>query len=179
MYATPYLSQPQISHSSIPSLHEYQSHMDHQTLYVPQIAYHSPSVSTQPMTEFPQLDSGLSVPMFSQVDDPIASLNKAMDFLSAVAASRYPSTNNKLRTFSNPRNQATIQDDRLLCNKFKGGKDKVMLVLAIRVMLLVMREIVQEDRQKLLNVIIVKTEDLNAYDSDRDDVSKAKGGSDG
>ncbi|GKA07092.1 hypothetical protein Tco_0686316 [Tanacetum coccineum] len=44
----------------------------------------------------------------------------------------------------------------LLCNEFKGGKDKVMLVLDIRVMLLVLEEIMQEDRQGWLNVIIVK-----------------------
>ncbi|GJT65551.1 hypothetical protein Tco_1017031 [Tanacetum coccineum] len=47
-------------HSSIPPSHEYQSHMDYQTSSVPQIAYHSPPVSTQPMTEFPQLDSRLA-----------------------------------------------------------------------------------------------------------------------
>ncbi|GJX29035.1 hypothetical protein Tco_0237114 [Tanacetum coccineum] len=47
----------------------------------------------------------------------------------------------------------------LLCNKFKGGKDKVMLVLAIRVMPLVPRETIQEGRQGLLNAIIVKVKD--------------------
>ncbi|GKE84533.1 hypothetical protein Tco_1558275 [Tanacetum coccineum] len=47
----------------------------------------------------------------------------------------------------------------LLCNKFKEGKDKVMLVLAIRVMLLVLGEIIHEGRQGLLNVIIVKVKD--------------------
>ncbi|GJT61914.1 retrovirus-related pol polyprotein from transposon TNT 1-94 [Tanacetum coccineum] len=62
------------------------------------------------MTEFPQLESCLAVPIFTQRDDPIACLNKAMAFLSAVASSRFPSTNNQLRTSSNPRNQATIQD---------------------------------------------------------------------
>ncbi|GJW18704.1 retrovirus-related pol polyprotein from transposon TNT 1-94 [Tanacetum coccineum] len=55
----------------------------------------------------------LAVPMFSQGDDHIACLNKAMAFLSAVAASRFPSTNNQLRTSSNLRNQATIQDTRV------------------------------------------------------------------
>nr|GEW55633.1 hypothetical protein [Tanacetum cinerariifolium] len=58
-------------------------------------------------------DECLVVPVFTQGDDPIACLNKAMAFLSAVAASRFPSTNNQLRTSSNPRNQATIQDDRV------------------------------------------------------------------
>ncbi|GJV09914.1 integrase, catalytic region, zinc finger, CCHC-type containing protein [Tanacetum coccineum] len=65
------------------------------------------------MNEFPQLDSGLAVLVFTQGDDPIACLNKAMAFLSVVAASRFPSTNNQLRTSSNPRNQAIIQDDRV------------------------------------------------------------------
>ncbi|GJX90670.1 hypothetical protein Tco_0343996 [Tanacetum coccineum] len=61
MYAAPHLSQPQISHSSIPP-----SHMDHQTSSVPPIAYNSPQSSTQPMTEFPQMDSGLAVHVFNQ-----------------------------------------------------------------------------------------------------------------
>ncbi|GJX14701.1 hypothetical protein Tco_0206459 [Tanacetum coccineum] len=63
---------------------------------------------------------------------------------------------------------------RLPCNKFKRGKDKVMLVLAIREMLLVPGKTMQEGRQALLNAIIVKTEDLDAYDFDCDDVSNAK-----
>ncbi|GKE80195.1 hypothetical protein Tco_1550195 [Tanacetum coccineum] len=84
MNAAPYLSQQQISHSSVPPLQQYQSHMDHQTSSVPQIDYHSPQVSTQPMTEFPQLDLGLTVHVFTQGDDPIACLKKAMAFLSAV-----------------------------------------------------------------------------------------------
>ncbi|GJW47550.1 hypothetical protein Tco_0079196 [Tanacetum coccineum] len=69
-------------------------------------------------------------------------------------------------------------------------KDKVMLVLAIKIMLLVLGEIMKEGRQGLLNVIIVKvkdtwlaqksdqildeTRDLDAYDSDCDDISNAK-----
>nr|GEW60272.1 hypothetical protein [Tanacetum cinerariifolium] len=57
--------------------------------------------------------SGLVVPMFSQGDDLIACLNKAMAFLSAVAASRFPSTNNQLKTSYNSRNHATIRDGRV------------------------------------------------------------------
>nr|GEW90814.1 retrovirus-related Pol polyprotein from transposon TNT 1-94 [Tanacetum cinerariifolium] len=44
----------------------------------------------------------------------------------------------------------------LLYNKFKGGKDKVMLVIARRGMLLVRGKIMQEGRKRWLNVIIVK-----------------------
>ncbi|GJR92103.1 retrovirus-related pol polyprotein from transposon TNT 1-94 [Tanacetum coccineum] len=44
-----------------------------------------------------------------QGDDPIECVNKAMEFMSVVA-SRFPSSNNQLRTSYNLRNQATIQD---------------------------------------------------------------------
>ncbi|GKA43662.1 hypothetical protein Tco_0736386 [Tanacetum coccineum] len=53
------------------------------------------------------------VPVFSPGDDLIAYLNKEMVFLTVVASSRFPSTNNELRTSSNPRNQSTIQDGRV------------------------------------------------------------------
>ncbi|GJW63443.1 hypothetical protein Tco_0115327 [Tanacetum coccineum] len=112
-YSSTYPSQPQFNQSSVPPSYPYQSQMNHQTSSVPQIAYQSPQVTTQPMTESPLVDSGFAVPVFSLGDDPIACLNKAMAFLMVVASSRFPSTNNQLRTSSNLRNQATIQDDRV------------------------------------------------------------------
>ncbi|GJT80710.1 putative ribonuclease H-like domain-containing protein [Tanacetum coccineum] len=72
------------------------------------------------MTESPFVDSGFAVPVFSPGDDPIACLNKAMAFLTAVASSRFPTTNNQLRTSSNPRNQATIQDGRVTVQQVQG-----------------------------------------------------------
>ncbi|GKB89106.1 hypothetical protein Tco_0961378 [Tanacetum coccineum] len=97
------------------------------------------------MTESPFMDSGFAVPVFSPGDDPIACLNKAMDFLTTVASSRFPATNNQLRTSSNLRNQFTIPDAGLQCNKFRGDKGKIIL-----------------------------TEDLDTYDSDCDDLSTTK-----
>ncbi|GKG11401.1 hypothetical protein Tco_0342801, partial [Tanacetum coccineum] len=79
----------------------------------PQVAYQSPQVPTQLVTESPFVDSGFAVLVFSPEDDPIACLNKAMSFLTAVAFSRFPTTNNQLITSFNPRNQATIQDGRV------------------------------------------------------------------
>ncbi|GJZ64786.1 hypothetical protein Tco_0621482 [Tanacetum coccineum] len=66
------------------------------------------------MTESPLVDSGLAVPIFSPGNDLIACLNKAMAFLTAIASSRFPSTNNQLRTSLNPRSQATIKDGRVI-----------------------------------------------------------------
>ncbi|GJT18420.1 integrase, catalytic region, zinc finger, CCHC-type containing protein [Tanacetum coccineum] len=53
---------------------------------------------------------GFEVPTFLPGDNPIAFMNKSMAFLSAVFTPSYPSTNNQLRSSSNPRNKATIQD---------------------------------------------------------------------
>ncbi|GKB28215.1 hypothetical protein Tco_0867616 [Tanacetum coccineum] len=103
--------------------------MNHQTSSVPQIAYQSPKVSTQPMTESPLVDSGFIVPVFSPEDDLIVCLNKAMAFLTVVASSR-------------------------------GDKGKVILVLVIRVLLLVMGETMQADKQWLLNATTVKVKDI-------------------
>ncbi|GJS70426.1 retrovirus-related pol polyprotein from transposon TNT 1-94 [Tanacetum coccineum] len=72
------------------------------------------------MIESPLMDSGFVVPIFSLGDDPIACLNKAMAFLTVVASSRFPSTNNQIRTSSNPRNQATIQDGRVTVQQVQG-----------------------------------------------------------
>ncbi|GKE98020.1 retrovirus-related pol polyprotein from transposon TNT 1-94, partial [Tanacetum coccineum] len=72
------------------------------------------------MTESPLVVSGFAIPLFSPGDDPIACLNKAMAFLTAVAYLRFPSTNNQLRTSSNPRNQATIQDGRVIVQQVQG-----------------------------------------------------------
>ncbi|GJW51552.1 retrovirus-related pol polyprotein from transposon TNT 1-94 [Tanacetum coccineum] len=54
-------------------------------------------------------------------DDPIACLNMAMAFLTAVTSLRFLSANNQLRTSSNPRHQATIQDGRVVkCYNYQG-----------------------------------------------------------
>ncbi|GKA20990.1 hypothetical protein Tco_0700979 [Tanacetum coccineum] len=78
----------------------------HKLFSITQVSYNN-------YDELPLLDSGLAIPVFSLRDDPIACLNKAMAFLTVVTSSRFPSTNNQLRTSSNPINQATIQDDRV------------------------------------------------------------------
>ncbi|GJZ17061.1 retrovirus-related pol polyprotein from transposon TNT 1-94 [Tanacetum coccineum] len=72
------------------------------------------------MTASPLVDSGFAIPVFSPGDDPIACLNKAMAFLTAVSSLRFPSTNNQLKTSLNPRNQATIQDGRVTVQQVHG-----------------------------------------------------------
>ncbi|GJU16521.1 hypothetical protein Tco_1144487 [Tanacetum coccineum] len=77
---------------------------------IPQLEY-APIVNQQ-QPKFPQLDSGLTVPVFKQGDDPIDAIKHKISFLLAVITSHYPTTNNQLRNSSNPRQQATINDGR-------------------------------------------------------------------
>nr|GEW76708.1 reverse transcriptase domain-containing protein [Tanacetum cinerariifolium] len=53
-------------------------------------------------------------------DDPIDSINHMMSFLTAVVTSRYPTTNNQLRNSSNPRQQATINNERVTLQPIHG-----------------------------------------------------------
>nr|GFC16215.1 hypothetical protein [Tanacetum cinerariifolium]GFC60053.1 hypothetical protein [Tanacetum cinerariifolium] len=73
----------------------------------PQIAY-APMV--QQSSESSPPEAGLVVPVFQKGDDPIDAINHMMSFLTSVVASRYPATNNQLRTSSNPCQQATINN---------------------------------------------------------------------
>nr|GEW86373.1 hypothetical protein [Tanacetum cinerariifolium] len=68
----------------------------------------------------PFVDSGFTVHVFSPRDDSISFLNKAMPFQTAVASSRFPSSDNQLRTSSNIRNHATIQDGRVTVQQVQG-----------------------------------------------------------
>nr|GFB09278.1 hypothetical protein [Tanacetum cinerariifolium] len=56
-------------------------------------------------------------------DDPIDAINHMMSFLTAVVTSRYPATNNQLRTSSNPRQQATINNGRVTIQPIQGRQN--------------------------------------------------------
>ncbi|GJV80367.1 integrase, catalytic region, zinc finger, CCHC-type containing protein [Tanacetum coccineum] len=56
----------------------------------------------------------------SPCDDPIDAINHMMSFLTAVVTTRYPTTNNQLRNSSNPRQQATINNERVTLQPIQG-----------------------------------------------------------
>ncbi|GJU33098.1 hypothetical protein Tco_1176687 [Tanacetum coccineum] len=58
--------------------------------------------------------------MFQKGDDPIDVINHMMSFLTTVVTSQYPTTNNQLRTSSNPRQQATIYDGKVTVQPVQG-----------------------------------------------------------
>nr|GFB67279.1 hypothetical protein [Tanacetum cinerariifolium] len=84
---------------------------------MPHMEY-APAVHQQ--IEFTPPDIGLVVPVFQKGDDPIDAINQMMSFLTSVVTSRYPPTNNHLRTSSNPRQQATINNGRVTIQPIQG-----------------------------------------------------------
>ncbi|GKA87788.1 hypothetical protein Tco_0809552 [Tanacetum coccineum] len=110
-------------------------------------------------------NSDFVVPVFSLGDDPIACLNKAMAFLTTIASSRFPSTNNQLRTSLNPRNKTTIQDDKV--------KD-IWLGNALSLSDQGMQHDGQAVQTIITNNAAFQTKDLNTYDSNCDDISNAQ-----
>nr|GEW64843.1 retrovirus-related Pol polyprotein from transposon TNT 1-94 [Tanacetum cinerariifolium] len=98
----------------------YPTNLSHTQPIVNQNAYLPLTILQQPQAEFPQIDSGLTVLTFLLDDDPVSCMNKEMTFLSAVFTLRYPITNNQLRSSSNLRNQATVQDGRVIVQHVQG-----------------------------------------------------------
>nr|GEV74367.1 hypothetical protein [Tanacetum cinerariifolium] len=175
----------------------------------PQIAY---APMDQPSSKYSPPEAGLVVPVFQKGDNLIDAINHMILFLTSVIPSRYPATNNQLRTSSNPRQQATINNGRVTiqpiqgrqnfvsageghmskqCTKPKRKRDaewfkyKVLLVQAQ-----VNGQVLQEEELEFLadpstpesssNQIVVtnnaayQADDLNAYDSDCDEINSAK-----
>nr|GEX72258.1 hypothetical protein [Tanacetum cinerariifolium] len=58
--------------------------------------------------------------VFQKGDDPIDAINYMMSFLTAVVTSWYPTTNNQLKNSSNPRKQATINNERVTLQPIQG-----------------------------------------------------------
>ncbi|GJW96061.1 retrovirus-related pol polyprotein from transposon TNT 1-94 [Tanacetum coccineum] len=126
-HGSPYQSQQYSNNQSSTPIsitypsNDYQSSVHHNVYSppssIPQLEY-APTINQQP--EFPQLDSNLIVPVFKKGDDPIDAINHMMSFLTDVVTSRYPTTNNQLRNSSNPRQQATINDGRVILQPVQG-----------------------------------------------------------
>ncbi|GJR61091.1 retrovirus-related pol polyprotein from transposon TNT 1-94 [Tanacetum coccineum] len=111
------------------------------------------------------LNSGLVVPTFQQGEDPIECINKAMAFLS-VEASRFPPSNNQTRMSFNPINYATIQDGRVIVQQVQEIQTQSFAPTRNR-------GIATPSRGNYATYQ-AKTKDLDAYDSDCDDISLAK-----
>nr|GEU88199.1 hypothetical protein [Tanacetum cinerariifolium] len=110
--------------------------------------------------------------LFQKGNDPTDAINHMMSFLIAVVTSRYPPTNNQLRNSSNPRQQATINMAESQYNQFRGDTLLWLLELAF------LADPGIAEAQTIQNVIThnaaYQADDLDAYDSDCDEINSAK-----
>nr|GFA52932.1 hypothetical protein [Tanacetum cinerariifolium] len=117
---------PTLTHSISYLVTDTSSLVNHNTYMAsssaPQIAY-APMV--QQSSKYSPPEAGLVVPVFQKGDDPIDAINHMMSFLTSVVASRYLATNNQLRTSSNPRQQATINNGRVTIQPIQGRQNFV------------------------------------------------------
>nr|GEY92122.1 hypothetical protein [Tanacetum cinerariifolium] len=93
---------------------------------IPQIAYAPMVNQQQQQPEFPLLDSGLTILVFKEGDDPIDAINHMMSFLSIVLASCYPTTNNLLQNSSNPSLQEKVLVIKALNDDLRKLKGKAL-----------------------------------------------------
>ncbi|GKD11664.1 retrovirus-related pol polyprotein from transposon TNT 1-94 [Tanacetum coccineum] len=210
-HGSPYQSQQYSNNQSSTPLsitypyNDYQSSVHHNVYSpsssIPQLEY-APTVNQQ--SEFPQLDSGLIVPVFQKGDDPIDAINHMMSFLTAVGrhtsfAASTTRTYTPRASGSNSGKQRTV-----ICYNCKGEghmskqctkpkrkrddswfKDKMLLVQAQA-----NGQILHEEELAFLadlriakgqaiqivitNNVAYQADDLDAYDSDCDKLNTAK-----
>ncbi|GJX70384.1 retrovirus-related pol polyprotein from transposon TNT 1-94 [Tanacetum coccineum] len=135
-HGSPYQSQQYSNNQSSTPLsitypsNDYQSSVHHNVYSppssIPQLEY---ALTFNQQSEFPQLDSGLIIPVFQKGDDPIDAINHMMSFLIVVVISCYPTTNNQLRNSSNPGKQATLIDGRSDVTTNSGRHTSLVVVL--------------------------------------------------
>nr|GFC74540.1 hypothetical protein [Tanacetum cinerariifolium] len=135
----------------------------------PQITY---AQMDQQSSELSPPEARLVVLVFQKGDDPIDAINHMMSFLTSVFASRYPATNNQLRTSSNPRQQATIN------NGPNKGLSRVITAKAKEEELEFLADpgIPESSSNQMVinNNAAHQADDLDAYDSDCDEINSAK-----
>nr|GEW05530.1 retrovirus-related Pol polyprotein from transposon TNT 1-94 [Tanacetum cinerariifolium] len=152
------------------------------------------------------MDHHIILHMFRKGDDPIDAINHMMSFLTAVVTLRYPPTNNQLRNPSNPRQQATINNERVTIQPIQGrqnsltvgmskqytsgpsgtnsGKQRVIVCYNYKGEGHMSKQCTKPKRKRdeawfkdkyvVTNNAAYQADDLDAYDSDCDEINSAK-----
>ncbi|GKF80688.1 hypothetical protein Tco_0239290, partial [Tanacetum coccineum] len=99
-----------------------------------------------------------------------------MLFLSAIVTSRYPTTNNQLRNSLNPRQQATINDGRVTLQPVQGRQISIVAGTTRTYTPGASERIpkAQATQTVITHNDAYQADDLDAYDSDCDELNTAK-----
>ncbi|GJW69650.1 hypothetical protein Tco_0126567 [Tanacetum coccineum] len=173
---------------------KYQSSVHHNVYSrqpsIPQLEY-APTTYQHQKSEFSQPNSGLIVPVFQKGDDPIDAINHMMSFLTAVVTSQYPTTNNQLRTSGDKLLMLLEQRENTHMEQVeatRGNKGLSFVTIATGRVILPSSVLSERgkgmkhpglpDTQTSQTVIThnaaYQVDDLDAYDSDCDELNSAK-----
>nr|GEV90704.1 hypothetical protein [Tanacetum cinerariifolium] len=128
----------------------------------------------QHSSEYSPPETRLVVLVFQKRDDPIDAINHMMSFLTAVVTSRYPATNNQLRTSSNPRQQATINNGRVTIQPIQGRQNFVLQEEELEFLADPGTAESPSNQNVVTTNAAYQADDLDAYDSDYEEISSAK-----
>nr|GEW85643.1 hypothetical protein [Tanacetum cinerariifolium] len=156
----------------------------------------APRIDYAPMvqhsSEYSPPETGLVVLVFQKGDDHIDAINHIMYFLTVVVTTRYPATNNQLRTSSNTRQQAAINNGRVTIQPIQGrqnfmsagssrpfasgsggasGKQRVIVCYNCKDPRMAESS---SNQTVITNNAAYQADDLDAYDSDCDELNSAK-----
>nr|GEW63596.1 hypothetical protein [Tanacetum cinerariifolium] len=180
-YGSPYHSSQYAlqAQSSIPllinyPLNDFQSYVHHNVYNpsssIPKVEY-APSVHQQ--SDFPQPDTGLVVPMFQKGDDPIDAINHMMSFLTAVVTLRGDKMHWALHTKpKRKRDDAWFKDNVLLVQAQANGQ--VLHVEELEFLADPGMAETQSTQYVVTNNAAYQADDLDAYDSNCDEINSAK-----
>nr|GEX98827.1 hypothetical protein [Tanacetum cinerariifolium] len=169
---------------------------------MPQVEY---ALAVYQQSEFSPPDIGLVVLVFQKGNDHIDAINQMMSFLTSDFTSRYPPTNNQLKTSSNPRQQATINNGRVTIQPIQGRqnsmtaglsrsyasgssetsrKQRVIVCYNCKGEVHMSKKCTKpkkkrdeqwfKDKYAVTNNAAYQADDLDAYDSDCDEINSAK-----
>ncbi|GJT46668.1 hypothetical protein Tco_0955383 [Tanacetum coccineum] len=169
------------------SLQAYYSPAIHQTPMIHQQPYQVLAVQAlvaqqQLQAVFPHLDSGLAIPSFLPSDDPIASLNKSMAFISTtIPYVILPPTTN-LGYLLIQETNLPFKMVRLQCNKYRGDRVRVLQVMDHKdiwpdnaLNQKGQGMLTSQDTLTTLPInAVFQTDDLDAFDSDCDEAPSAR-----
>ncbi|GJY96860.1 hypothetical protein Tco_0513770 [Tanacetum coccineum] len=97
-----------------------------------------------------------------------------MSFFTAVFTSRYPTTNNQLRNSSNPRQQATMNNGRVILQPIQGRQTSFDAVTSRTYTPDPDIPEGQSTQTVITHNAAYQADDLDAYDSDCDELNSAK-----
>ncbi|GJS73433.1 hypothetical protein Tco_0706274 [Tanacetum coccineum] len=176
IFVTPYQTQQFTTSQSTPlsityPSNEYQSSVHHNVYSpqssIPQLEY-APTTYQHQQSEFSQPDSGLIVPVFQKGDDPIDAINHMMSFLTAVVTSREQRENTLLEQV-----EATQGNNGLLRVSTQAS-GQVLTEEEIAFLADPGLPDTQTSQTIITHNAAYQADDLDAYDSDCDELNSAK-----